>query len=216
MKTCPVCEHSTYALYDKEIDITHHVCKACGYTFKDPADHVGETKEKALYSNHQNTMENQGYVNMFKRFLDFALDEDTRGPALDFGSGPGPVLYELLKREGFESYHYDPYFHDEKRVFTRRYGLITSTEVFEHLSDPKQIITQLDDLLKTEGILAVMTSLRPVSDEAFLKWWYRRDRTHIGFFTEESFKRLAEGTNLELTKTNRNNYFLFEKRSDKS
>ena len=212
MTPCLICQSETHPLYDPEIKVTHHVCDGCGYTFKDQSAHVGKTEEKALYSNHQNTLENTGYVNMFERFLDFTLEKrDVSGPALDFGSGPGPVLYELLKRRGFASHHYDPYFNDDQAVFLRSYGLITSTEVFEHLADPLSTFRRLESLLKPGGTLAVMTSLRPVSDQDFLTWWYRRDQTHIGFFTEKALRKLTENTPMTLVKSNHKNHFLFTK-----
>ncbi|MFW5894702.1 MAG: class I SAM-dependent methyltransferase [Bacillota bacterium] len=212
MSPCPICQSETYPLEDPEINVTHHVCKGCGYTFKDKAAHVDSVQEKNLYSNHQNTLENKGYVAMFERFLAFALDERTAfGPALDFGSGPGPVLYELLKRRGFESYHYDPYFHHDDSVFNRSYGFITSTEVFEHLSTPRDTFHKLETLLKPQGMLAVMTSLRPDDDAAFLTWWYRRDPTHIGFFTEKAMRELSKDSTMTLVKSNQKNHFLFKK-----
>lgn len=212
MTPCLICKGETYPLEDLEIKVTHHVCRTCGYAFKDRAHLVDPAKEKALYSNHQNTMENEGYVNMFERFLDFTVDSGSAfGPALDFGSGPGPVLYELLKRRGFESHYYDPYFNDDETVFLRSYGLITSTEVFEHLNDPVGTFRQLEALLKPGGSLAVMTQLRPEGDSEFLKWWYRRDQTHIGFFTEKAMTMMAVGTTLTLTSTNHKNHFLFTK-----
>ncbi|MFP4077607.1 MAG: class I SAM-dependent methyltransferase [Bacillota bacterium] len=214
MNPCLVCQNETYTLKDPEIKVTYHVCKACGYTFKDKAHHVDHAKEKSLYENHQNTIENKGYVAMFERFLAFATRDDAFGPALDFGSGPGPVLFELLKRSGFESYHYDPYFHKDDDVFRRSYGFITATEVFEHLSDPGATFCRLEKLLKPGGSLALMTSLRPADDQAFLDWWYRRDPTHIGFFTERAMERLTENTRMTLVKSNHENHFLFTKKQE--
>jgi len=210
---CLICSGETYPLKDKEISVIHHVCKTCGFTFKDPSCIQSFENERALYKNHQNTMENVGYVNMFERFLKAMIDPNiNKGCALDFGSGPGPVLYELLKRRGFESAHYDPYFNPDQAVLEKSYDLITSTEVFEHLSEPLKIFKQLESMLETGGYLGIMTSLRPSGDDAFLTWWYRRDKTHIGFFTEDTFKRLCEKTNLEFIDTNHKNYFLFRKK----
>ena len=215
MRQCLICNGNTHSIYDKEIKVTHHVCDACGYTFKDPNDHPTRENEHALYKNHQNTMENTGYVNMFERFLAATVDPHiSEGKALDFGSGPGPVLYELLKRRGFDAAHYDPYFNPDETVFDDTYTLITSTEVFEHLSDPVMEFGRLASMLKPGGYLVVMSSLRPKEDDAFLSWWYRRDQTHIGFFTEKAFDVLCNKTNLSFVYTNHKNYFLFKKESE--
>lgn len=215
MIQCLICEGNTHTLHDDEIKVTYHVCEKCGYTFKDSLDHPTHDDEHALYKNHQNTMENTGYVNMFERFLASTVDPYlSEGKALDFGSGPGPVLYELLKRRGFDAAHYDPYFKPDKTVFDNTYALITSTEVFEHLSDPVMEFKRLAGMLKPEGYLTIMTSLRPKEDDAFLTWWYRRDQTHIGFFTEEAFDILSKKAELSFVYTNHKNYFLFKKESE--
>lgn len=215
MKNCLICNADTVALYDREIKVTHHVCEKCGFTFKDEAAVKSPEEEHALYKNHQNTMENKGYVAMFEKFLAATVDPYVKaGRALDFGSGPGPVLYELLKRRGFQSNHYDPYFNPDQSVFEKSYDLITSTEVFEHLSDPLKAFKRLATMLKPGGHLAIMTSLRPKDDDAFLTWWYRRDQTHIGFFTEPAFTILSNKSGLRFIYTNHKNYFLFKKESE--
>lgn len=215
MTNCLICNFKTYALYDPELKVTHHVCEKCGFTFKDEASLKTPEEEHALYKNHQNTLENKGYVNMFEKFLSATVDPFiTSGTALDFGSGPGPVLYELLKRRGFQSEHYDPYFNPDASVFEKTYDLITSTEVFEHLNNPVMEFTRLASMIAPGGYLAIMTSLRPKEDEAFLKWWYRRDQTHIGFFTEAAFTHLTLQGGLTFIYTNHKNYFLFKKESE--
>ncbi len=210
--TCILCGHETYPLKDPQIKATYDVCTHCKFTYKPQQYHLSREKEKAQYDHHVNTMENEGYVNMFKRFLDESVYPYIKsGKALDFGSGPGPVLYELLKMDGFKASHYDPYYHKDFSVFEHTYDLITSTEVFEHFSDPVKTLGHISALLEKGGILAVMTSLRPPSDEAFLKWWYRRDSTHISFFTLEAFEELIKPYPLKLIHTNNKNYFVFRK-----
>jgi len=195
--------------------VVYSVCTHCGFTYKKPKYHVSPDDEKALYDQHQNTMENKGYVAMFNRFLSDAVHPFIeKGKALEFGSGPGPVLYELLRREGFDASHYDPFYHPDTTPLDETYDLITSTEVFEHLSKPLETTRRLSDLLKPGGYLAVMTTLRPQSDGTFLSWWYRRDKTHIAFYTHEAMQILASKNRLRLIHTNQKNHFTFKKESE--
>ncbi|WP_343089499.1 class I SAM-dependent methyltransferase, partial [Methanocalculus natronophilus] len=96
-------------------------------------------------------------------------------------------------------------------IFDETYDLITATEVFEHLNTPLKTLSHISALLEKGGILAIMTSLRPSSDEAFLKWWYRRDFTHVSFFTLDAIKALIKPFPLRLIHTNETNYFVFRK-----
>ena len=114
---------------------------------------------------------------------------------MDFGCGPGPVLKVLLNRLGIDVDIYDPYFYPDKVFEGKQYDLITCTEVFEHLKNPLEIITLLESLLKENGILAVMTLFHTTSDN-FCKWWYRRDPTHICFYSPKTFKWLENNFNL--------------------
>ncbi len=209
---CIVCNGTTHTLHDFEIQATYHVCDECGFTRKRPADQPEKEEEKSLYDTHVNTFENKGYVNMFEQFLQVAVFPFKQGgSALDFGSGPGPVLYEMLLRYGYDAEHYDPFYRPDSNALQKRYDLITSTEVFEHLSDPLFETKRLSRMLKEGGVLSVMTSFRPKRDEDFLKWWYRRDKTHIGFFTPQAMKALVKNLPLNIVYTDREKYTVFQK-----
>lgn len=215
-RPCIICGSPTRELIDPELKkprvVVYDVCGFCEFIRKRPDYHVSPTEEKTLYTHHNNTIENTGYVNMFKRFIAAAIDPFiTKGKGLEFGSGPGPVLYELLKEKGFTMSHYDPYFHKDETVFQSTYDLITSTEVFEHLSDPMEVLTTLTGLLNPGGFLAIMTSFHKHDDDDFLSWWYRRDPTHIAFYTEETFAHMIQELKLTIHFTNQKNIIVFKK-----
>jgi len=194
------------------LNIAYDVCPECGYTRKKACFHPEPAAEKAVYDTHENTMENEGYVRMLEDFLDRAVHPfHAPSHALDFGCGPGPVLYELLLRRGFSVRRYDPYYYPDRSVFTETYGVITATEVYEHLAHPLEETKRLAARLEKGGILAVMTKFRPPKDEDFLTWWYRRDVSHIGFFTAEAFRVLAKRTELRLRHTDREKIVVLQK-----
>jgi len=87
-------------------------CQICGLIFKDEKYILTADAEKMRYQEHNNSIENEGYVNMFRQFLDKAVLPFVQPEAdvLDFGAGPGPVLAELMGREGFSTTIYDPFF----------------------------------------------------------------------------------------------------------
>ncbi len=114
------------------------------------------------------------------------------GARAGIGAGPGPVLAELLRKEGFQTDIYDKYFAPEKVYLNKKYDLITATEVFEHLKDPLSTLKLLKKHLNANGILAIMTLFHQNDDEHFKQWWYRRDSTHISFYTPKTLQYMAD------------------------
>ncbi len=137
---------------------------------------------------------------MFNDFLDYTLEGLHVKSALDFGSGPTPVLAELLKRRDIHVEHFDKFYQPKKIYENKKYDLITSTEVFEHLQNPKEVLTMLSKRLNINGTISLMTLFHTDKKDDFLKWWYRRDPTHITFFTPKSISFMAKECGLQVLK----------------
>lgn len=214
---CIICDHDVYEITDKQIKVddkyvVYDVCTHCGFTKKQAAFFVDLKEEKRQYDFHQNTLENEGYVTYLNRFIDESvIPFITSGLALDFGCGPGPVLSHLLKSRGFNVSIYDPIYHNNPDVLNQKYDVITSTEVFEHFYNPISSIEAVLNSLKTSGFLVIMTSFKTMDDQTFLNWWYRRDVTHVSFYTEKAFERIASHFSLTKIYTNHKNIIVFRK-----
>ena len=117
---------------------------------------------------------------------------------LDFGCGPSPVLAEMFAEAGFAMKVFDLYYANNPDVIDvekhgESYDFITTTEVVEHLVDPRTVLNNLLALLRHGGMLGIMT--KQVGDrDSFKNWHYIRDRTHISFFSRETFEWLAART----------------------
>lgn len=197
MNPCRLCKARTTLVHDSQLNIHYHLCNTCQYIFKDSSHALSSTEEKAVYDLHQNSFASKEYVKRFEDLIrDFILPFKTGGRALDFGSGPGPVLFELLRQSGFETLLYDPFFNPDRAYQNHTFDVITMTEVIEHLNEPVKVLKELVSLLNPGGILVVMTEFRPESLDKFLDWWYRRDYTHMGFFNETSLHLLLKRLNL--------------------
>ncbi len=197
---CKICNNKTRKLSDIQFKINYYNCPNCNFIFSDPNNFVTEQEELKVYKLHENSLENAGYVKMFKDFIDKTVIpyKSNIKTALDFGSGPEPVLAHLLKEEGFDVDIYDPFFSPEKVYENKTYDLITSTEVFEHFKDPLKSFETIYKSLKPNGFLATMTLYHPQDDDKFQNWWYRRDETHISFYTHETMKHLAKIFNMKV------------------
>jgi hypothetical protein len=206
---CIICNTETVDLHDKQFDQTYLRCPNCQCVFTNPSDYLNQELELDQYSRHNNSFDSPGYVDMFLRYLDFVIPKDFNGRFLDFGSGPEPVLQQVLQNKGFECDIYDPYYADS--LPDKKYDFVTSTEVFEHFYDPLKEIETITKMLNKGGYLAVMTLF--IKEEIdFQDWWYRRDPTHVTFYHQDTFEHIAECFGLEVVKSNDKNIILLKKR----
>lgn len=197
---CKICCALTDHLREKKSDAVYFFCQQCGFVFLSPDFYLSPTEEKARYELHENTIENAGYVQMFESFIESAVIPWIREEAaiLDYGCGPGPVLAELLRKRKYSVDVYDPYFFPAMEYTGKKYDLITATEVIEHLSDPLCCILQLKKILNPNGKIAIMTQFNTHEPDSFLKWYYRREDTHISFFNTQVFSALAAALDLHI------------------
>jgi 2-polyprenyl-3-methyl-5-hydroxy-6-metoxy-1,4-benzoquinol methylase len=210
---CPLCIKPLISFYHKKTNITYYFCKPCEYIFKDSTYHQSLEKQKERYSLHQNNEDSEGYRDYFKRFLDFTLplvfDVKT---ALDFGCGRTSLLASMLEEKSISCEYYDPIYHPSTLDKNKKYSLIVSTEVFEHLHQPKEVFKYLIDKLDEGGYLAIQTEFHPNNIEDFKKWYYPQDPTHIVFFTQKSFQILASMYSSVVVSDNGKNMVLIQKR----
>lgn len=214
---CKVCGQKVRELEDEPFNTIYLKCTHCGFISLDDRFLVTFDEERAEYDLHENSIEDQGYVDYLDRFLSVAVDPFIKeGKALEFGCGPGPVLAELLSRRGFSVNIYDKHYKPDDSAFNQTYDLITATEVFEHLDAPLETLKKLSGVLAKGGVLSIMTSVPPIEDDEFLKWHYRREKTHISFFTLEALEVLAGACGLEIRYHDKKRITVFKKKMKKS
>jgi 2-polyprenyl-3-methyl-5-hydroxy-6-metoxy-1,4-benzoquinol methylase len=197
---CKICLSGTNSIYDQKSDLLYHYCSHCEFVALDEKNILLPEIEKKRYEMHENHIKNVGYVAMFEKFISCAITpfQNNIKTILDYGCGPGPVLAELLKRHGYSVDIYDPYFAPIKIFTNKKYDMITTTEVIEHIRDPLPFIKKLKNLITPSGHIAIMTQFNSNTPETFLSWYYRREDTHISFFTRKTFELIAEMLQLRL------------------
>lgn len=196
---CPLCGHAESSAYLRDRRRSYLHCARCKLVFVPPAEFVSEEAEKAEYELHRNSPDDPGYRRFLSRLADPLLARLAPGSAgLDFGSGPGPTLSVMLEEAGHCVALYDPFYAPGTPVFDRRYDFITATEVVEHLHRPGYELARLWGCLKPGGWLGVMTQL-VIDREAFARWRYKEDATHVVFFSKATFRWLAADWGAELT-----------------
>ena len=211
---CIICGSRWNLFHTKRDSLGYYRCPGCSFIYLHPDHHPDPEVEKKRYLLHDNSMENTGYVEMLNRFIqDFILPR-IRPPAvvLDFGSGPEPVLSNLLKQRGFSCDSYDPYFASFQLNMNNQYDLIILFEVIEHLTDPVHVMSALFSLLHDGKYCVISTLFHPEQSDRFETWWYRRDITHRSFFSAETFYTLAERTGFLPVQTDGKQFIVLKKK----
>lgn len=209
---CKLCGHQTRSFKHPKFEMLFHVCPNCELIIKDHGIYPDIKTEEKMYDQHQNSLEDHGYVNFLSNFLDAAVIPFIHsGKALDYGSGPTPVLSHIMKNTyGFDVDLYDPIYYPI--LPSKTYDLITSTEVCEHFHHPLESFKHMVSLLKPEGILSIMTLFHPKDDELFNNWFYIRDTTHVSFYTPKTFDILKDIIGCDIIDTNHYRYITLKKR----
>ncbi|MBN2604533.1 MAG: class I SAM-dependent methyltransferase [Bacilli bacterium] len=212
MEECLICGSKTKMVEDKQLKLSYALCQRCGFIYKDKAVHLNLEAEHNQYLTHNNSFESEGYVKIFVDLIrDHIKPLNISGKILDFGSGPGPVLKTLLVQNGFDAFDYDPFFNRNEAYLSKKYQLITCTEVAEHFTNPISEFKLLTSMLEDKGYLLIMTKFRTMSLDEFMNWWYRRDRTHVSFYTPESLEEISKQCGLSIVYNNKINIMIFQK-----
>ncbi len=209
---CHICNKSIDSFVHEKTDITYYHCADCEYIFKSPECYQDFSTQKERYNLHENEEEDAGYMAYFQRFLDYTLPlVDISQTALDFGCGASSLLANMLEEKGIKCDYYDPIYYPDTLTDSKKYELIVSTEVFEHLHQPRVVFESLLERLEEGGYLALQTQFHPNDREAFKKWYYHQDPTHIVFFTAKTFKVLCEMYGCEFVGDNEKNMVVIRK-----
>lgn len=189
---CPLCNSPGSLPFCRDRRRPYRRCEECRLVFVPVAHHLCPAAERAEYDLHRNNPDDAGYRNFLARLSRPLCDRLPAGArGLDFGSGPGPTLSLMLAEAGYEMAVYDPFYAPQQEVLQNRYDFISCSEVVEHFRYPGREFATLWGLLSPGGWLGIMTKL-VIDRQAFARWHYKNDPTHISFFSRETFSFLAE------------------------
>lgn len=167
-------------------------CLDCDLRFLDPGQRLGFDDEKERYSQHNNDVNDPAYRRFVEPlFVQIQMRVLNKSCGLDFGAGPGPALAQMFEQGGHKMEIYDPFFQPDTACLSKTYDFIVASEVAEHLYRPYVELQKIFHLLKPGGWLGIMTLLvEPATD--FANWYYRRDPTHVVFYSRQTFVWIAQ------------------------
>jgi SAM-dependent methyltransferase len=188
---CTVCRQGELRDFAEIEGRLYHRCPSCQATLL-AAEHLPTSEiERAHYLHHENDVMDPGYRAFASKLVEplaGKLEQGARG--LDYGCGPGPVAAVMLRERGFAVELFDPFFVPDEAALARTYDFILCVEVVEHFHRPADEFDRLGAILNPGGILAIMTCFQD-DDDAFARWHYRRDPTHVAFYREQTLGHVA-------------------------
>ena len=195
---CPLCLQPDAGMFHIDPIYSYYRCSRCLLIFVDPANLPSPADEKERYQQHKNDPEDQGYSEFMYTFIRPLTKRITKNcNGLDYGSGPTPVLANLLEKEGYNISIFDPFFANDTKVLSGKYDFLTCVETAEHFHQPVQDWKTMVVLVKNGGWIGVKTSMYHENIN-FSSWHYKRDFTHVCFYSRETFGWIAGEYNLQL------------------
>lgn len=173
----------------------HFICQRCSLINTVETHFMSPEKERARYILHRNSPEDKLYRAFLAQAIDPAMKfiaEGERG--LDYGCGTSPVLSEMLAEKGLRCAYYDPFFFPA--CPPGPFGYVFATETAEHFFNPAKELERMNGLLKTGGILVIMTERWEDLDK-FQAWHYAKDPTHVCFYHAATFDFISERFSFE-------------------
>jgi len=210
LSTCPLClSESISGETAGPLGQQVFQCGNCQLAYTKPDFYPDFESERERYTQHNNNPEDERYRSFLNRTVLPALPYLSPGmKALDYGCGPGPTIQVLLQEKGIPCTNYDPIFYPE--FPQTRFDAIFATECIEHFHQPDIDFQKMCGLLKTGGLLAIMTHpYRKLED--FPSWYYAKDPTHVVFYHQKTFAFIENKFGLDLLATPEERVYIFRK-----
>jgi len=188
---CPICAGETRDFHVAADGRQYRKCRNCEGVFLIAAQRLTRTQEHAQYLLHNNDPGDVNYRHFLNQLLKPLLSAIPGARSgLDYGCGPGPALAFMLREMGHSVELYDPFFCDQESVLRKTYDFITCSEVVEHFHRPAEEFSRFDRMIRPGGVIGIMTGML-TDDIDFPGWHYRRDPTHVLFYTPQTMRYLA-------------------------
>lgn len=185
---CSLCgTSSAHYFHDSQRAWDYFHCSECDLRFKHPKHHLTPIEERERYELHNNDISDQRYLDFVSPLVEkIKQNHPPSACGLDFGCGENSGLGHSLRQAGFNLQSYDPFFQAYLSSLQQDYDFIAAVEVAEHFYKPGEEFGRLKKMLRANGHLGLMTQIYS-SDIDFENWYYRRDPTHVCFYSEKTF-----------------------------
>jgi hypothetical protein len=192
-QACVLCQENSLKSFSCSDGRLYFACDSCDYIFLNPEQRLSLAAERERYLEHDNNVQDPEYLKYLRKTWDKAEFKGVFGSrALDYGCGPTKGLKAVLQSEMVAVSSFDPIFFPDFQVLeASAYDVIFCSEALEHAYDPRLVVEHWVKSLKPRGRVTLRTSFHQGMG-SLEDWWYAKDPTHVGFFSEITFRTLSE------------------------
>jgi SAM-dependent methyltransferase len=182
------------------IPVYYALCGNCGFCFAPELMTWGIEEFKQKIYNEEYVIVDPDYVEARPRinaegWIRLFGNRSRSIKHLDYGGGTG-LFAKILGESNWPCTSYDPLVDVNVNVEQLgKFDLITAFEVFEHVPNVNELMSNLRSLLADDGVLLFSTLLSDgsIHSRSRLNWWYASPRNgHISLFSKKSLLVLAQ------------------------
>ena len=194
----------------------YYRCNACGFICTEEPYWLQEAYSEAITGSDIGLVRRNCRLAVIAGTL-IPLFFGSGGLFLDYAAGYG-LFVRLMRDRGLDFRWYDSYC---SNLFARgfsgsvagdqTYRLLTSFELFEHLSDP---LGEIGRMLTLSRTILFTTELVPPGCPKPGEWWYYglEHGQHVSFYTKKSLQVIAERFQLHLASNGKSMHLLSDRR----
>lgn len=229
LHACPICKAKVLkhycrvpSLFEEGEFIRYERCAECGTVFRNPrltaAYREDRYVEKPLRARDvQPNKQNQVHYRYMMRRLQKYFPEGVGRRLLDFGCGSGGFLLEA-RTSGFDPMGLElnralaEYVNEELGIETyqglitdpefarEKFNIVISSQVFEHLVDPRATLVEIRDHLRSPGLILIeVPNLRHIKER--LRRGAVMDDSHLFYFSASSLPKLLRACGFDVLET---------------
>lgn len=226
LHACPVCLHEQLdpycrvpSLFNKGEYVRYDRCKGCGVVFRNPR--IPAAAREAIYEEKNlseatgnSDSKSQTHYGYMIRLLSRLAPAGSGRRLLDFGCGAGQFLLEARKsgfdvmglelNKGLARFVAEEYgipVHqgvvNDPEFASQRFDVIISSQVFEHLVDPRGTLDNLLGHLEKPGLMLIeVPNLRHIRER--LRRGATMDDSHLFYFSSRSLGAMMSNAGLRV------------------
>ncbi|MCL6511424.1 MAG: class I SAM-dependent methyltransferase [Anaerolineae bacterium] len=197
--TCPICGGAAYIFGHADVlgkfKACYRRCQACGFIYPEDPIWLDEAYSDAITRSDIGLISRNALYARITAVL-IAMAFDPHGKFIDYGGGYG-MFVRMMRDAGFDFYRQDKFCEnlfaqqfEAEEIGSGQYELLTSFEVFEHLTNP---VPEIETMLSYSRNILFSTVLVPDPAPALGTWWYYglEHGQHVALYTYQALQLVA-------------------------